>query len=97
MKKRRQHYVWRHYLRSWSSNDKIWCHHDGKTFLSNLMGVAQKRDFYKISELTESDILIINKTAIEITKNKMLKEANAGWLNAFQMLFTIKNNYLRAR
>lgn len=54
------------------------------------MGVAQKRDFYKISELTESDILIINKTAIEITKNKMLKEANAGWINAFQKLFTIK-------
>lgn len=54
------------------------------------MGVAQKRDFYKISELTANDILIINKTAIEITKNKMLKEANAGWINAFQMLFTIK-------
>lgn len=90
MKKRRQHYVWRHYLRSWSNNDQIWCHHDGKTFLSNLMGVAQKRDFYKISELTESDILIINKTAIEITKNEMLKEANAGWIKAFQMLFTIK-------
>lgn len=90
MKKRRQHYVWRHYLRSWSSNDQIWCHHDGKTFLSNLMGVAQKRDFYKISELTASDILIINKTAIEITTSKMLKEANAGWIKAFQMLFTIK-------
>ncbi len=90
MKKRRQHYVWRHYLRSWSNNDQIWCHHDGKTFLSNLMGVAQKRDFYKISELTESDILIINKTAIEFTNNKMLKEANAGWIDAFQMLFTVK-------
>lgn len=91
MKKRRQHYVWRHYLRAWSNNDQIWCHRDGKTFLSNLMGVAQKRDFYKISELTENDIIIINKTAIEITKNEMLREANKGWINAFQMLFTIKN------
>lgn len=55
-----------------------------ETFLSNLMGVAQKRDFYKLSELTENDIIIINKTAIEITKNEMLREANKGGLMHFK-------------
>ncbi|MGG5243082.1 DUF4238 domain-containing protein [Pseudomonas lurida] len=89
--KRRQHYVWRHYLRPWSNKDQIWCHRDGKTFLSNLMGVAQKRDFYKVSELTEEDIIFINKTAIEFTKNEMLRESNKGWIDTFQMLFTIRN------
>lgn len=60
------------------------------------MGVAQERDFYKLSELTEQDVLIIKKTAIEFTKNEMLKKANAQWIEAFQMLFKVKKELLAA-
>jgi hypothetical protein len=30
MKKRRQHYVWRHYLEAWALNGKLWCHRLGE-------------------------------------------------------------------
>jgi len=65
MKKRKQHYVWRYYLRSWSENEKIFCLRDGKIFESNLMGVANKRDFYRLKELNLDDIKFIKKFAID--------------------------------
>lgn len=59
MKKTRQHYVWRYYLKPWSTNKKIYCLRGRKIFNSNLMGVANKRDFYRLKELTQSDIELI--------------------------------------
>jgi hypothetical protein len=90
MTTRRQHYVWRHYLRPWAQDEKIWCWRLGKVFNSNLMGVGQKRDFYKLEELTDSDIELIKKVAIEKTKNQLLREANEGWITTFQQVFRIK-------
>lgn len=57
------------------------------------MGVAQQRDFYRLQELTESDIDLITRIAINGTKNTLLKEANAGWIHSFQMVFKIKANF----
>nr|WP_314526259.1 DUF4238 domain-containing protein [uncultured Pseudomonas sp.] len=91
MTTRKQHYVWRHYLRPWAQNEKIWCWRLGKIFNSNLMGVGQQRDFYKLEELTENDIDLIKKIAIDNTKNQLLREANEGWINTFQQVFRIKN------
>ena len=57
------------------------------------MGVAQQCDFYRLQELTESDIDLITRIAINGTKNTLLKEANAGWIHSFQMVFKIKANF----
>lgn len=95
MKKRHQHYVWKAYLRPWSVNDQIWCHRDGNIFSTNLKGVAQQRDFYRLQELTENDISIITRVAINGTKNILLREVNAEWIRSFQAIFKIKKNFER--
>ena len=84
MKKRHHHYVWRNYLRAWAADDAIWCFREGKVFKTNLMGVGQKRDFYKLKELTEADILFIKKVAIEPSKGKF-RELNDGWLELVKL------------
>lgn len=89
MKKRRHHYVWRKYLRAWASNDSIWCCREGKIFRSNLMGVGQVRDFYRLKELSFHDIEAIRNLAIEPTKSH-LKELNEGWIESFSAVFQKK-------
>lgn len=54
------------------------------------MGIAQQRDFYRLQELTERDIDLITRVAINGTKNEMLREVNAGWIHSFQIIFKIK-------
>lgn len=57
--KKRQHYVWRNYLRGWADKkDHIWTlkKDENKILRSNLMGVAQERYFYRVYELTEKEI-----------------------------------------
>jgi hypothetical protein len=58
-RKRRQHHVWQHYLKSWTTDGRIWCLRDGNIFQTNTTKVAVERDFYKIPELTPEDIALI--------------------------------------
>ncbi|MHB0925204.1 MAG: DUF4238 domain-containing protein [Gallionellaceae bacterium] len=91
MKKTKQHYVWRNYLKSWTSNGSIWCSRKGKVFPSDLMNIGQERYFYKLKELTENDIKFVIKFAIEPIKHKLLRELNTDWLNLFNLIFKLKN------
>lgn len=90
MKKRRHHYVWRHYLRSWAKNDLIWCLREGKLFNTNLMNIGQKKDFYKLKELTDKDIDFLEK-AIVNNSPEHLKKNNQEWIESFNKAFEIKN------
>ncbi|MGI4993370.1 DUF4238 domain-containing protein [Halobacteriovorax sp. GFR7] len=85
---RRQHFVWRRYLREWSDKEEqIWCHRDGKIFKSNLMGIAQKRDFYKVQELTteeEQFLIYLTRTPDSATH---IKEIHQQFLNLFKRPF----------
>lgn len=72
-KKRRQHHVWQHYLKSWATDGQIWCLRDGNVFQTNTANVAVERDFYKIPELTDDDIalikwLVVNPGQHELTQ-----------------------------
>ena len=91
MKKRRHHYVWRNYLKPWATNKKIWCYREGKVFNPNVMGIGQKRDFYKLNELTDKDIFIINKYIIE-PSDSHLHESSKTWLELFSWVHKVKNS-----
>lgn len=56
---RRQHHVWRSYLDGWATNGQIWCLQNGRVFDTNVINVAVERDFYKLRDLTDADILLI--------------------------------------
>ncbi|WP_282143185.1 DUF4238 domain-containing protein [Cellulophaga baltica] len=55
---KKQHYVWREYLRKWSINDQIpTLFLDIKKIeITNLVNVAQKRFFYRFNQLSENEI-----------------------------------------
>ena len=60
MKKRGQHYVWRSYLDLWAENGQIYCLRDGKVYRTNTKNVAKERDFYRLRNLTEEDLIFLN-------------------------------------
>ncbi|MGC9272205.1 DUF4238 domain-containing protein, partial [Acidiphilium sp.] len=74
IRKRRHHHVWQFYLKSWATNDKIWCLRDGKIFNPNTVNVAVERDFYKLQKLTKADIDLIQLLVID--KSPAYNKAN---------------------
>lgn len=57
--KHKQHYVWRYYLAAWSTDEQLYCLRGGKIFSANIKDVAQKRDFYRVQELSEYEIELL--------------------------------------
>jgi hypothetical protein len=90
MKKRKQHYVSKHYLRAWSSDEQIFCLRNGKIFISNLIGVANERDFYNLRELNEADIEFVKTFAIE-PSTPFLKKVHLRTLELFTSVFWVKH------
>lgn len=58
---KRQHYVWRYYLKPWTVNKQICCLRDNNIFKASLMKIAQKRYFYRTEELNNEEISLIVK------------------------------------
>jgi hypothetical protein len=87
-KKRKHHDVWRAYLAAWAPNGTIFCLRDGKIFESGLMGVANRRDFYKPEPLSDREIAFIKQLAIESARPH-LQKMNQGWLDTLTIPFKI--------
>jgi predicted nucleotidyltransferase len=90
-KKRRHHYIWRKYLRAWSTNELIWCCKEGNIFNTNLINIGQIRDFYKLKEISDKDIEFINKLLIE-PANPNLRQLNKNWISSFNQVFKLKRD-----
>lgn len=65
--KKKQHYVFRAYLKPWSHDDKIFCLRQGRIFRPNLMGVACERFFYRLEALTQREAELVERGMIENT------------------------------
>jgi len=87
-KKRKHHYVWRGYLKAWANGDKIFCLREGRVFESGLMGVANKRDFYKPERLSADELVLLRKLALA-TPRPHVQAVNAGWLETLTFPFRI--------
>lgn len=57
--KKRQHYVWKHYLKPWTVNGKVYCQRNGETFHTNPINIGQKRYFYKSEPLSDADLTFL--------------------------------------
>jgi len=61
MKKRKHHYVWEHYLKAWETGGKVWCARGEKIFPSSTENIAHSRDFYRLKELSDSDVDLVKR------------------------------------
>lgn len=87
---KRQHYVWREYLRSWAIKDKIWCYLNGKILNTNLVNVAQEKYFYKLNRLNSNEVEFINNFLLSSIKNKALLKLNIGWVEIFNYVYKLE-------
>lgn len=89
MKKRKHHYVWKHYLKSWTQDEKIFCLRQGKILHTDLNNVANERDFYKLRILSKEDLYWINKLVIE-NSPKFLQSLHKQFVTTYNFPFIIR-------
>lgn len=91
MKKRGQHHVWRHYLKAWSVDDKVFCLRlsEGRVFQANVRKVGKERDFYRLRELNQEDIEFIKKLVIEPSPVH-LQRLHSNLVKQFNCMFELK-------
>lgn len=90
---KRQHYVWRHYLRPWSEKESIWAYlnESNKVIKSGLMGVAQEKYFYKLVDFTEKEETFL-KNYIEKCSPSAVKPLNLDFLTLFTSTSKLKKS-----
>jgi hypothetical protein len=54
--KKKQHYVWKNYLKPWSTNGQILCNRKNKIFNTSLENIGEKRFFYESIPLNKSEL-----------------------------------------
>jgi hypothetical protein len=59
-------------------------------FPTNVRKVANKRDFYRLKELSADDLNFIKKVAIDPSAPH-LQKANSYWLRLYNLVFYLKN------
>lgn len=91
--KKRQHYVWRNYLRNWANvKDHIWAlkKDENKILHAGLMAVAQERYFYQIHELTEQEVNFMYRFINEKTP-VVIRDFCFDLLKLYSALTTLKS------
>lgn len=90
---KRQHYVWRHYLRPWAPNDRIhaFFKKDKKVIPTNLMNVAQEKYFYRLIDLTAKEEAFFKKFITHTTGN-LVKDLNLDFLQLFTSTSKLKSS-----
>lgn len=81
---RRQHYVWKHYLRFWERDGRVSVLRKDRAeiFETNAANIAVMRDFYRIPILSEEDEAFISKFIESTSTSDLLRNLNRGWLDA---------------
>jgi len=90
---KRQHYVWRHYLRPWSHNESIWTYFKtlGKIERPSLMGVAEEKYFYKLIDFTDKEEDFLKKY-IDKFSPEAVKDLNFDFLKLFTSTSKLKEH-----
>lgn len=81
--------MWQHYLKAWTRGGRIACLRDGHIFRTNTCNIAVKADFYRLKELTASDIQFLEELWIKRCPPE-LRSVQQGWIATFQTIFDLK-------
>jgi hypothetical protein len=90
--KRKHHYVWREYLRSWSCEEKIYSYikSENKIAKPNLMGVAQQRFFYSLEEFSLEEEIILKELVKQYSNCNASLKINLELLNIYTSYSRLK-------
>lgn len=91
--KKKHHYVWQHYLKSWATNGRVWCKRGDNIFETSTVNIAQIRYFYEVKELEESHVRLV--TAMINKSHGSLRETHFDFLKGYQALHEEKRNLER--
>lgn len=90
-RKRRHHYVWRHYLEAWGNESgQVWCDRRGARFLAATTNLGVRRDFYKLRQMSESDLQWVERL-IGLMPNQRDRALARGWIPMFRDVFRIRD------
>ena len=92
--KKKHHYVWDHYIRRWSNDDKNVWHTTSKGNISynSTKGLAREDHFYRVNEITDQEAKIIKR--ISSKSPEYLHKQHLSYLNGFLELQKIETVYL---
>jgi len=91
VKKRKHHYVWEHYLRAWATDDQIWCRRAGKYFETNTENVGQRRDFYRLKELSDVDVAFVERLISAMGESA--HDLARSWIPYFRIFHKMKQDW----
>lgn len=85
---RKQHYVWRAYLKSWVSSEGIFCYRAGKIWKTkDLMSIGCEKDFYKLVEITEKESDFIRALVTEKKEAPLLTKITNDWIRTYKLAY----------
>lgn len=80
-KKKRQHYVWQHYLSGWEVKGKVQCWREGTIFATGTKNLGVEAYFYALRDLDSHDDALIGKLIEACAPH--LRPVAEGWRNVF--------------
>ena len=95
---KKQHFVWRAYLRAWADKEMIWAYlkTENKVIKSNLMGVGQQRYFYELENFTVNEETFLRKF-IERNSHSSLNGLNSDFLFLFTAHYRLRELLISSR
>lgn len=92
MKKRKQHYVWEHYLKAWSVDGQVWCRRGSeRRFRTSTDNIAHRRDFYRLEEMSERDVQVVETLIAPMSEEA--KSSARVLLTCFRLPYKIKHHW----
>lgn len=91
MKKRKQHFVWEHYLTAWADGGVLHCDHGGRRFRASTENVAHQRDFYRLQDLSDADLFYVGQLGKKLPEPTPTLARR--WLSIFQTPFELRRRY----
>jgi hypothetical protein len=91
-RKRRHHYVWRHYLEAWGDERRqLWCRRNGTLFRAATTNVGLRKDFYQLKEMSDTDLQWVETLLIEKMPDPRARESARGWVPMFRNVFRLRD------
>lgn len=88
MNKRRHHFVWQYYLKSWAVEGRIACWRNGQVFATDPTNVAVEKDFYRLRDISARDVATIRQMISRFPAE--LREVHDGWVEMFTLPFELR-------